>query len=365
MALENSGIVIQGSFPGNKPHASVLLSARHLPDNRLIQQRPGTFNNAPPAHKINSNQNTYQLDAKRLTLNTPGKPMPENVLQKMEKVFNADFSNVRIHTGDRQAESIGALAFTTGNNIYFASGLYNPNTPHGQRMLGHELAHVVQQKAGRVKNPFGSGAVVVQEPGFEAEAERMGFQVYQKFNMPPEINSQPPLLVAQMKRLEGKSASFLVAKMSGVNTASARFKIPAAAIRGIHFAEYSEVHTGISSGKTNDIFYYYYQKIFKYKGAARNDAEMKLVSWLANSLYDQYGNRWTEVTGTALITSDFGPCKDCRRAINWLKRTVPNLTITVSYKSEKKVHMANRYGKNVTYGHESATGSSGSWSYNV
>lgn len=178
----NEIIIIQGSFPGNKPHASVLLHnqpAALLQNSRLIQQKPGMVNSAQQIIKANSNQSAYQLDTKRLNLNMPGKPLPQEVLQKMEKVFNTNLSGVRIHTEDRQAESIGALAFTTGNNIYFASGLYNPNTPHGQRILGHELAHVVQQKAGRVKNPFGGGTVVVQDPGLEAEAERYSIKLTQ------------------------------------------------------------------------------------------------------------------------------------------------------------------------------------------
>ena len=103
--------------------------------------------------------------------------MPSDVKQKMESVFNTDFSNVRIHTGGRQAESVGALAFTTGSDIYFAQGRYNPNTSYGQKLLAHELTHVVQQKQGRVKNPFGGGIAVVQNPGLEAEAERMSVHV--------------------------------------------------------------------------------------------------------------------------------------------------------------------------------------------
>jgi len=94
----------------------------------------------------------------------------------MESVFNTDFSSVKIHTGGYQAESIGALAFTTGNDIYFAQGYYNPNTTHGQRLLGHELTHVVQQRNGRVRNPFENGITVVNDPGLEAEAERMSIK---------------------------------------------------------------------------------------------------------------------------------------------------------------------------------------------
>jgi ribosomal protein S18 acetylase RimI-like enzyme len=91
----------------------------------------------------------------------------------MESFFGTGFADVRVHVGN-QAPSIGALAFTHGSNLYFAPGQYNPHTTHGQKLLGHELTHVMQQRAGRVKNPFGAGVAVVQDHGLEAEADRMG-----------------------------------------------------------------------------------------------------------------------------------------------------------------------------------------------
>ena len=91
----------------------------------------------------------------------------------MEKVFNSDFSGVRVHVGGA-ASSIGAVAFTMGNDIHFAPGHYNPHSPQGQQLLGHELAHVVQQRMGRVNNPFGGGVALVQNPALEAEAGGAG-----------------------------------------------------------------------------------------------------------------------------------------------------------------------------------------------
>jgi Domain of unknown function (DUF4157) len=85
----------------------------------------------------------------------------------------ANFADVRVHVGP-QAERIGAIAFTVGSDIYFAPGRFQPETVHGQQLLGHELAHVVQQRAGRVPNPLGSGLAVVQDHASEAEADRLG-----------------------------------------------------------------------------------------------------------------------------------------------------------------------------------------------
>ena len=91
----------------------------------------------------------------------------------MEAALRADFSAVRVHIGP-QAERIGAVAFTMGTHIYFAPGRFQPDTVQGQQLLGHELAHVVQQRQGRVRNPIGTGVAVVQDRILEAEADRMG-----------------------------------------------------------------------------------------------------------------------------------------------------------------------------------------------
>jgi hypothetical protein len=82
-----------------------------------------------------------------------GQPLPEPIQRKMESFFNASFADVRIHVG-HEAPSIGALAFTHGTDLYFAPGQYNPQSTQGQQLLGHELTHVVQQLAGRVRNPL-------------------------------------------------------------------------------------------------------------------------------------------------------------------------------------------------------------------
>ncbi|MES2317732.1 MAG: DUF4157 domain-containing protein [Pseudomonadota bacterium] len=117
---------------------------------------------------------TMAVDAGRLNLaGSVGRAMPEAVLRKMEQAFKADFSDVRIYQGP-QAASIGAHAFTMGSRIYFAPGQYAPDTARGQQLLGHELAHVLQQRSGRVRSPAGGGMVVVNDQALEAEADRMG-----------------------------------------------------------------------------------------------------------------------------------------------------------------------------------------------
>ncbi|MBX5484909.1 MAG: DUF4157 domain-containing protein, partial [Myxococcaceae bacterium] len=69
----------------------------------------------------------------------------------MERALGNDFSGVRVHTGppsERLNQTLGSNAFTTGRDIFFGAGHYAPQTPEGQRLIAHELTHVVQQGAG-------------------------------------------------------------------------------------------------------------------------------------------------------------------------------------------------------------------------
>ncbi len=108
-----------------------------------------------------------------LPANSGGSPLSQEVQTKMETAFSADFSDVRIHEGPA-AISIGALAYTQGNHIQFAPGKYDPSSQSGQRLLGHELTHVVQQRAGRVQGLQGAGATINVDQALEAEADTLG-----------------------------------------------------------------------------------------------------------------------------------------------------------------------------------------------
>lgn len=80
-----------------------------------------------------------------------GQTLAPDTQNYMSQSFGRDFSQVRIHTGNKSSEmnrSIQAKAFTHGSDIYFNSGQYNPNTQDGKHLLAHELTHVVQQKGG-------------------------------------------------------------------------------------------------------------------------------------------------------------------------------------------------------------------------
>ena len=101
-------------------------------------------------------------------LNAPGEGLDPAIRTLMESHFGVDFSGVRVHTDAGAAESAGAIhahAYTSGQDLVFAEGRYAPGTAEGQRLLAHELTHVVQQAAGPVTGtPTADGALSISEP---------------------------------------------------------------------------------------------------------------------------------------------------------------------------------------------------------
>lgn len=80
-----------------------------------------------------------------------GSPLPDSVRAAMEPRLGGDLSGVRIHTGAESTRAAGALqarAFTVGSDIHFGSGAFAPGSRDGDRLLAHELAHVVQGRGG-------------------------------------------------------------------------------------------------------------------------------------------------------------------------------------------------------------------------
>jgi hypothetical protein len=158
-----TGKAIQGFFLSGQAPIVASESARAFgPAAQRMVQRSG-------------GDGVYPITAVQLGLaRSGGRPLSDVLLAKMEAAFGEDFSAVRVHVGP-QASRIGAIAFTTGNDLYFAPGQYQPDTQKGQQLIGHELAHVIQQRRGRVRT-LGSGLAIVQNRALEAEADRLGIR---------------------------------------------------------------------------------------------------------------------------------------------------------------------------------------------
>ena len=98
--------------------------------------------------------------------------MAEDVRRRMEWRLNRDFSDVRIHDDGEaaaSAEQLRAAAYTTGSSVVFAAGRHAPQTSAGDRLLTHELAHVVQQREAATIAP----QVGAPEDAHERAAERV------------------------------------------------------------------------------------------------------------------------------------------------------------------------------------------------
>ncbi|MBD2299769.1 DUF4157 domain-containing protein [Nostoc sp. FACHB-190] len=97
---------------------------------------------------INEKSATPDLEASIQRMQGSGQPLAETIKEPMEQAFGADFSGVKIHTdaqSDQMNQSIQAKAFTTGQDIFFRQGNYEPGSRGGQELIAHELTHVVQQ----------------------------------------------------------------------------------------------------------------------------------------------------------------------------------------------------------------------------
>jgi Domain of unknown function (DUF4157) len=110
-----------------------------------------------------------------------GAPLPHATRGAMERRFASDFASVRVHTGagaDRAAAALHARALTSGTDILFRSGAYRPGTPGGDRLLAHELSHVLQQRSGPVSGTDIGGGIAISDPSdrFERQAESAAAQ---------------------------------------------------------------------------------------------------------------------------------------------------------------------------------------------
>lgn len=112
-----------------------------------------------------------------------GQPMSDTGRDAFERAFGQDFANVRLHTGaegDAMTRAFGAEALTAGSHVFLRAGL-DPRTGAGEKVMRHELAHVLQQTGPRPLGRKGSSRPTAArperglrfDPAAEAQAERM------------------------------------------------------------------------------------------------------------------------------------------------------------------------------------------------
>lgn len=110
-----------------------------------------------------------------------GRTLETDVQAQMENIIDSDFDDVRVHT-DSQADclnqKLSARAFTSGLDIFFSNGAYDPRSVVGRELLAHELVHVVQQTQGTVRATKQSEEEgVITDTRWEREADELGIKV--------------------------------------------------------------------------------------------------------------------------------------------------------------------------------------------
>src|SRR5215212_9619964 len=169
-------------FPtGNEPQEH-----REQPEETLrVQGRPDTSNAVPPiVHEA---------------LRSPGEPLDPSTRAVMELRFGHNFAQVRVHTDARAAEAtrqLDSLAFTSGQDIFFGAGSYRPDSQPGRRLLAHELAHTLQQRAAQSpeRPPIIQRSLAVSQPNepLEREAAAAAERVAAGQKIPPGVISLVP-----------------------------------------------------------------------------------------------------------------------------------------------------------------------------
>ncbi len=122
-----------------------------------------------------------------------GTALPTAVRKKMEAELGISLARVRVHTDPvaaAAAKAVRAAAFTVGEDIFFAEQQFAPDSREGQRLLAHELTHVVQAYQGRTST--GSGGYTVSQPGesLEREADAVADRIERRAERGPKVEAQ-------------------------------------------------------------------------------------------------------------------------------------------------------------------------------
>src|ERR1700752_2630727 len=117
--------------------------------NQVADGSQSLWPKSPPTSTLDESSLAAQLVQRSINTTTASAaPLPAQIQRRMEQKLGTDLSSVRIHSDAKAnalANSIGANAFTHGNDLYFNKDRYDPQSKEGQRLLAHELTHVAQQ----------------------------------------------------------------------------------------------------------------------------------------------------------------------------------------------------------------------------
>lgn len=172
--------------------------------------------------------------------NGGGSALDESSRAMMEEKFDQDFSEVKIHTGGKAAESakaINAKAYTSGKDIVFDNGQYDPSAESGKKLLAHELVHVVQQ-SGSVQRKDVPGTDVAAVPVKNTDDPKKDAEATQLIREKLELGNYKAAFLALNDHLEWEGTSEKKKWLRKHNDIRLLFlkKLPAATIADIYSA---------------------------------------------------------------------------------------------------------------------------------
>ena len=190
----------------------------------------------PPAQRSSAGSGAVAADpdlGTRIQAAGPGgRAVQDPTLGHLEQGLGADLSGIKVHTdgeADQLAQAVDAVAFTSGRDIFFRSGAYNPGSAEGMRLLAHEATHTVQQASGPVDGTPTAGGLWVSNPGdrFEQAAEHAGQRMHRPAGEKathhgsrlPSASAQPSSSFASVQR-KGKGGDIGPATAAGTGGAT-------------------------------------------------------------------------------------------------------------------------------------------------
>jgi hypothetical protein len=155
----------------------------------------------------------------REVVNSPGQALDPDTRSFMEPQLGHDFSGVRVHTDATAAESaraVSAKAYTAGSHVVFGAGQHAPGSTAGQRLIAHELTHVVQQATGPVEGTKVAEGFSVSHP--RDSFERRASAVAADLSRDHRVNRPAP---GSLGTKGARSAELHVQRVFGLDTGEA------------------------------------------------------------------------------------------------------------------------------------------------
>ncbi len=176
--------------------------------NALLNGRSARGTAVQRAAAVEEGEADTQIGDRIRSASGKGSPLGSDVQRTLESGLGASMAGVNVHTdseADHLARSVDAVAFTTGSDIFFRAGAYNPGTSEGMHLLAHEATHTVQQAAGPVSGTPTAGGVSVSDPSdsYEQAAEASAARVMSGAGAPVQTMAEGGPGAAVQREAEG------------------------------------------------------------------------------------------------------------------------------------------------------------------